>query len=380
VQLGDDIDGEAAGDFSGKCVALSSDGSIVAIGASQHDGNSGHVRIFEWNNELWSQLGGDIDGEAVNNYSGHSVALSSDGSIVAIGAPYDDGNGGNAGHVRIFKWNNQLWSQLGGDIDGEAAFNYSGVSVALSSDGSIVAISAPYNGGRTGHVRIFKLNNEFWSQLGRDIDGEAAGNFSSTSVALSSDGLTVALGAPNNSGNGLDAGHVRIFKWNTELWSQLGGDIDGEAAGDHNGRYVALSCDGSTVAVGAYGNDGNGSNAGHVRIFKWNNQLWSQLGGDIVGEAATDVSGWSLALSSDGSTVAIGAPDNNGNGSRAGHARIFKWNNGLWSQLGGDSDGEAAGDGSGFVVAISSDGSTVGIGAPYNDCNGGNSGHVRIFR
>jgi hypothetical protein len=68
-------------------------------------------------------------------------------------------------------------------------------------------------------------------------------------------------------GNGLRAGHVRTFKWNNELWSQLGGDIDGEAANDQSGRAVAFSSDGSTVAIGAYKNDGNGSNAGHVRVY-----------------------------------------------------------------------------------------------------------------
>ncbi|MBC8464584.1 MAG: FG-GAP repeat protein, partial [Bacteroidetes bacterium] len=50
----------------------------------------------------WSQLGQDIDGEAANDESGYSVSLSSDGGTVAIGACYNDGNGSNAGHVRIY--------------------------------------------------------------------------------------------------------------------------------------------------------------------------------------------------------------------------------------------------------------------------------------
>jgi hypothetical protein len=40
-----------------------------------------------------TQIGSDIDGEGFNDYSGWSISLSSDGSIVAIGAPYNDGNG-----------------------------------------------------------------------------------------------------------------------------------------------------------------------------------------------------------------------------------------------------------------------------------------------
>ena len=90
---------------------------------------------------------------------------------------------------------------------------------------------------------------------------------------------------------------------------QQGADIDGEAADDHSGSSVSLSSDGTTVAIGALDNDGNGSNSGHVRIYAWNSatSAWEQQGADIDGEAADDYSGCSVSLSSDGTTVAIGA-------------------------------------------------------------------------
>ena len=164
---------------------------------------------------------------------------------------------------------------------------------------------------------------EDWSQLGSDIDGEAADDWSGWSVSLSSDGSRVAIGAPDNGGNGTFSGHVRIFEWAGAAWSQLGSDIDGEAAEDFSGFSVSLSSDGSRVAIGATGNDGNGNASGHVRIFEWNGAAWSQIGADIDGEAAGDVSGWSVSLSSDGSRVAIGAVQNDGNGPEPGHVRIF---------------------------------------------------------
>ena len=71
-----------------------------------------------------------------------SVSMSSDGTIVAIGAPYNDGNGSNSGHVRVYEYSGGSWSQLGTDIDGEAAGDSSGYSVSLSSDGTKVAIGA----------------------------------------------------------------------------------------------------------------------------------------------------------------------------------------------------------------------------------------------
>ena len=93
---------------------------------------------------VYTLRGADIDGEAADDYSGHSVSLSSDGTTVAIGANQNDGNGSTSGHVRIYAWNSatSAWEQQGADIDGEAAEDYSGYSVSLSSDGTTVAIGA----------------------------------------------------------------------------------------------------------------------------------------------------------------------------------------------------------------------------------------------
>merc|ERR1711878_238405 len=112
----------------------------------------------------------------------------------------------------------------------------------------------------------------------------------------------------------------------TNAWLQKGGDIDGEAADDFSGRSVSISDDGNTVAIGAYGNDGNGSKSGHVRVYNFNDRTnaWLQKGGDIDGEAAGDGSGWSVSISDNGNTVVIGAPYNDGNGTDSGHVRVYR--------------------------------------------------------
>jgi hypothetical protein len=452
VQRGGDIDGEAAGDYSGQSVSLSADGTIVAIGANYNTGvngsSSGQVRVYKYDtvSNTWSQRGGDIDGEAANNQSGQSVSLSADGTIVAIGAIYNNGNGSWSGHVRVYKydatkttaqWSDQSlsnygpagWNRLGGDIDGEAASDNSGRSVSLSADGTIVAIGARSNTGvngiSSGQVRVYKYDtvNNTWSQRGGDIDGEKANDNSGQSVSLSADGTIVAIGAYLNDGtigNTSDnRGHVRVYKYdatkttaqtNQSLpnfgpvgWNRLGGDIDGEAAGDYSGTSVSLSADGTIVAIGAIFNDASGNllaDAGHVRVYKYdaNTNIWNQLGGDIDGEAASDQSGYLVSLSADGTIVAIGAYLNDASGnllSNAGHVRVYKYdatkttaqtdqslaNYGPagWNRLGGDIDGEAVNDNSGWFVSLSSDGRIVAIGAPYNAGNGSNSGHVRVY-
>jgi flagellar hook capping protein FlgD/FG-GAP repeat protein len=394
TQVGQDIDGEAAKNYSGSSVSLSSDGSVVAIGAPFNAGNgtnAGHVRVYQNSSGTWTQIGQDIDGEAAGDGSGYSMSLSSDGSVVAIGAPYNNGNGNGSGHVRVYENMSGTWTQIGQDIDGEAAFDFSGWrSVSLSSDGTVVAIGAPYNAGNgngpySGHVRVYKNMSGTWTQIGQDIDGETAYDVSGWSVSLSSDGTVVAIGAPNNNNvNGIGAGHVRVYENMSGTWTQLGQDIDGETAYDASGSSVSLSSDGTVVAIGAPNNDENGSWAGHVRVYQNSNGTWTQLGQDIDGEAAYNASGWSVSLSSDGSVVAIGAPDHiytqSVNNTGSGYVRVYRNIRGTWTKIEQDINGEAADDQSGYSVSLSSNGTVVAIGAPYNDnVNGIDAGHVRVF-
>ena len=144
-------------------------------------------------------------------------------------------------------------------------------------------------------------------------------------------------------------------------WSQLGSDIDGETSGDRFGHSIAIDSDGNRVAISAYANDGNGSNSGHVRVFEYSGGSWSQLGSDIDGEASNDQSGYwqGLSINADGTRVAIGAWQNDGSGTDAGHVRIYEYSGGSWSQLGSDIDGGGAYYNFGYSVALDSDGSHV---------------------
>ena len=167
-------------------------------------------------------------------------------------------------------------------------------------------------------IGVQKLNAQ--TQKGLDIDGEVAGDSSGYSVSMTNSN-TIAIGAVQNDGNGSDAGHVRIYSWNGLAWMQKGTDIDGEVSGDRSGRSLSMP-DSNTVAIGAINNDGNGTEAGHVRIYSWNGSTWAQKGIDIDGEAASDQSGYSVSMP-DSNIVAIGANTNSGNGAVSGHVRIY---------------------------------------------------------
>jgi Flp pilus assembly pilin Flp len=384
TQIGADIDGEATASYNGRSVSLSSNGTTLAIGSPGNDQNgneTGTVCVYKNNSGTWTRLGYNIYGEAAGDNNGYSVSLSGDGFSLAIGAPYNDGSGTDAGSVRVYYYVSGSWRQVGSDFDGESAGDNSGTSVSLSSNGTILAIGSPRNDGSgsdAGSVRVYKNVSGIWTKS--DIDGESAGDNSGSSVSISSDGTTLAIGSPLNDGNGSDSGSVRVYKNVSGVWTKIGGDIDGEAAGDNNGTSVSLSADGTILAIGAIGNDANGSDAGSVRVYQNVSGTWTKIGTDIDGESAGDASGNSISLSSDGMNLTIGSPLNNGSGSDAGSVRVYKNVSGTWTKTGADVDGEAVGDNNGTSVFLSGDGITLAIGAPYNDGNGTDAGSVSVYK
>ena len=377
TQIGDDIDGEAVNDNSGHSVSMP-DANTVAIGAPLNDGNgsnAGHVRIYSWNESAWVQKGSDIDGEAAEDWSGWAVSMP-DANTIAIGAVYNDFNGINGiGHVRIYSWNGGSWMQKGDDIDGEAAQDNSGFSVSMP-DANTVAIGAPYNddnGNAAGHVRVYSWNGIEWTQKGADIDGEGTADYCGTAVSMP-DANTVAVASPNYEGEESVSGQVRVFSWDGTEWVQMGEDIYGNyGAFGHSLSMPEVN----TLAIGAPSYSGVSYNAGLVRVYGWNGSSWAQKGADIDGEAAQDNFGYSVSMP-DANKLAVGAHRNDGNGSNSGHVRVFAWNGSEWVQEGDDIDGEAASDNSGYSVSMP-DAHTLAIGARWNDGNGNNAGHVRIF-
>ena len=207
-------------DESGRSVAMPADGSRVAIGSPGFNGSSsGHVRFYDFNSSgtPWTQVGQDIDGVTAGDRSGYSITMPDDGSRIAIVSPVNDGNGSNLGHVRIYDFDSSgtPWTQVGQDIDGDP-HDQSGYSVAMSADVSRVAIGSPHISmfcDESGQVRIYELDSSgtSWTQVGQDIDGEAPNDQAGLSVAMSADGSRIAMGSPYNDDNGRSSGHVHIY-------------------------------------------------------------------------------------------------------------------------------------------------------------------------
>ncbi len=323
-------------------------------------------------NYKFSQIGSDIDGENSFDYSGNTdtsqnrgLSISADGSIIAIAASNNNGGATYAGHVRVYKNNNGSWQQVGNDIDGEGNYDNLGV-VSLSDNGGIVAVGATgndANGNNSGHVRIFKNVDDNWVQVGSDIDGEAAGDVSGCSISISSDGSVVAIGARGNDGGGSETGHVRIFKNVDDNWVQIGSDIDGQQLYDDGGGYhqsgssVSLSDDGNTLVVGASGwIDYDGYVHGEVRIYENNSGTWQQIGSTIDDISNDDKTGQRTSISGDGTTLAVSSWS-------SGLVRIYERSGSSWNKT-----KEFSGSsGFGYSVSLSEDVSVLGIGSLYTD-------------
>ena len=278
------------------------------------------TEIFAWNGSSWAQRGADIEADTIGDgnigasatykIAGGGLAISSDGSIIAIGHPAHDvgGSPNDDGQVKIYAWNGSSYVQRGSNIENTYSLSaypvsHFGDAISMNGDGTIVAIGThatfTSTGMRAGIVEVFEWNasSSSWSMKGSRIDGVTYDR-SGKSVSLSDDGLTMAIGAYTHDGGQYSqgVGTVRIYSWSGSAWTRKGGDIDGEATGDLNGWDVHLSPNGNSVVIGAIYNDGTGTSAGHTRVFDWNGTSWSQRGGDIDGEYAGDRSGTAVTF------------------------------------------------------------------------------------
>jgi len=330
TQIGQDLTGEATGDRFGQFVALSDNGEVLAVSATYNNGggdNNGHVRVFQRDANAWSQIGEDIDGEARFDYSGDAVVLSGSGDVLAVSASDNDGNGSSSGHVRVYQRapSSALgWEQIGGDLDGEESNDDSGTALDLSNIGDVVAIGANRNtndavGQWSGQVRVYKRDPSTvlgWVQVGEDIDGQVYNELFGSSVALSDDGEVVAIGgiwANGVGGSPWNTGNVKVYgrdSSSTLGWRQIGGNLYGENGYDNSGSTVNLSGNGQIVAVGADACFGGS----YVRVYQRDTSTvlgWKQVGDDLDIEDDLYYSALfpiSVSLSNNGEVIAIGAP------------------------------------------------------------------------
>jgi len=440
-----------AGDAFGFAVALSGDGNTLAvgvpseassatgIGGNQADNtaaSAGAVYVYTRSGTIWTQQAYiKASNTGAGDRFGASVALSSDGNTLAVGAIGEDSSAAginvsqtdnaaaSAGAVYVYARSVTIWTQQAYvKASNAGAGDQFGFSVALSSDGGTLAVganlessAAPGVGGNqadntapsAGAVYVFTRSGTAWTQQAY-IKASNPGVFDlfGFSVALSGDGNALAVGAvfESSSATGIggsetdntaaDAGAVYVYTRSGVTWTQQAYvKASNTDAADRFGSSVALSGDGNTLAVGAVfesssatgigGNeaDNAAASAGAVYVFTRSVTTWTQQAYVKASNArATALFGSSVALSGDGNALAVAASleasaatgvDGNqadNTAADAGAVYVYTRIGAIWTQLAYvKASNTGAGDQFGFSVALSGDGITLAVGATGED-------------
>jgi len=444
------VDGTAPNGELGYAIAVTKDGSAVAVGAPDRPvptvpGATGGVYVYVRTGSTWTSITGDdplFDGSnatASGPDYGSAVDIVKVGDVIhlAVGSPQQRTGGPYSGHmvvgdddqivgaVWLKQYKSGTWTTPGvvsgntggsGDPpdanlnvdDGKRAVSAGfGSSVSLSGNADVVAVGIPRarktlsSGGGAdcrGVVRVFQGATSATPQIVSSSDSGSPAQqdtmYSSGtddaefgwSVSLSGDAKLIAIGAPKHRlASGPQVGKLYVFSWNgasggttaAPAWTEivLGARATGSTAGQLLGWDVAISRDGSTVVAGA---PGASNNKGEVRVFTGSAEASTFSGiHTFAGTTDAGLAGTSVAVSTDGTYVAYGAPGSSGSDitgevlvwMKRGAEAFDEDPTSFFVQYGATLEGvtPAAGEASTFgeTVSLSDSATYLAVGAPH---------------
>ena len=235
------------------------------------NGGQGRVRVFQNINDNWLQLGASIVGQTNGALIGSDISLSGDGMRLSLSGR--NPNAQNTGIIKIYDFTNNTWVQIGQDIVGEQPYSNLGTHLNLNSLGTTIAFSFTYHGDNDEVIyfaRVLKYVNNQWQQIGTDVEiSDVNSSLIRLKLDTTGDVLIIGLSKYIVLESLWDAGQVRIYDNTDASWVQRCDDIIGEDLGDMSGR-VAISSYADYVAIGSLLNDDNGVRAGHARVYNVN--------------------------------------------------------------------------------------------------------------
>jgi hypothetical protein len=293
----------ASGDWYGTAQAVNADGTVVVVGAYGDATQRGAVYVRHGANLATETKLVASDGVA-GDWFGWSVAISDDGSVIVVGATQEDGTALKHGRAYVFSGASWTTQTILTASDGGANHHF-GISVDISANGSIVAVGSHFENGERGAVYLY-TGASWVTETKITASDRAAGDDYGRAVALSDDGSVLVVGAPFAEDAGFDTGKAYVYSgvaWATETML-IASDAEEDA---EYGKDVAVSGDGTIAAVGAYLADSGGTNRGQVYVYSG-----ASWGTETIVTPATptdsEVFGTCVALSPNGGTLAVSAP------------------------------------------------------------------------
>lgn len=313
---------------------------------------------------------------AASDFFGSSVAVSSDGSRIAIGAYGVDSNGvNNVGAIYIYRNTGLGWTQEAKLLSGETTTNvFTGYSLSITADGSRIAVGGYGANAAAGAVFIFVRSGTTWAletKLGPSV-GLAGGDAFGLSSKISVDGTRLVVGAYAKTDNGVTAaGVVYVFVRANSTWTlEATLKSNSPMASEYFGQTVTMSGDSTRIAVAATNRTISSiSAAGAVYVFKRTGTAWTYEATITAVTAATESYGVSLAMDHAANVLLIGAARRIFNGNpETGAVDVHVRDNTSWSlQTTLKAPSGATGDQFGSSVTVSADGSLTAVAAVYTN-------------
>ncbi len=361
----------------GSSISITEDGQAMVVGAP-----AANVLTDEWGFRSQSTASDAASGD---NY-GTSVSVSSNGNTAIVGASKEDGSGVDRGAAYILIRSGTTWTEQQKLTASDAAdYDYFGTSVSISEDGNTAIVGAHWEDGagtNRGAAYVFTRSGATWTEQQKLTASDAADNdYFGYSVAISSDGNSAIIGAYGRNGAGTSRGGVYIFTRSGTTWTEQQQLTASDAADDDwFGWSVAIS-DENTMLVGASAENGLGISRGAVYVFARSEVLWHEHQKLAASDAAdNDYFGNSVSISLDGNTAIVGSQKADAVYTDAGAAYVFTRSGTTWTEQQKLTAPDAGtSDTFGRSVSVSSDGNTTIVGAIYEDTAGANSGAAYVF-
>ena len=280
---------------------LSKDGDHLVLTSSSRG-----VAVYEWRDNVWKQMGADIDERVNRNFNRNffnqsnqlnPFDLSSDGTRIVLGTL--DSIGDTKGSTKVFEWDGDVWTQIGDTLTGKTD-DYLGENVAMTHDGHRIVIGSTGNEG--GYVQVFEWEEENWKQVGGNIE-ENAHDYFGMAVAISSSGDRILVGDPSKTGQG----RVHVYDYDSDddsvpgSWD-LNATLTGSPSGDDYGVTLSLSSEGNYFAVGT----GKAKNdTGRVDIYALENFQWKKT--VTLNSNYKEQLGHDVDFSKEGTRLVVGA-------------------------------------------------------------------------
>ena len=279
-------------------MVLSGSGEYLAVAPSNRVQLYKYVKYrwtSRWTSQTWNvdnlgQAYTDNGQDILFEKRVESLAISYGGDYLAVGG---------SGLVRVYQVLGQELKRVGEDIPREYD-NYSGTTkLSISDDGLRLVVGSPEAYDRAGSARVFEFANGQWSEIAR-YKGSVKNDRAGASVAISGNGKTVVVGAPdgltdpNRISSSTRQGYVSVYDLGPDAGLQRYERFVGQEIGERSGSVVSVSTDGTIMA--------EGSQAGDVRVYEWSGEAWKRI---VDYKESSYVPVNSISLSGDGTSIAI---------------------------------------------------------------------------